>query len=172
MSDEVTNAIERSRTTLVMRDPARPLVWDRLPLPDDARSFFEQVEGGTLLPAVMADGVSFGFEIEPDALMMSINEYFGIPPDDPNLGHCDKCFAFAHQSSDPESAWGIDLNPGSFGRIFSCRMALGEHPQHQAVVVARSLSEWLRFWMNNLSKAAGDWRAIDREPQLGPLKQS
>jgi hypothetical protein len=169
MSDEVSNAINQSRTSLVMRDPSRPFVWNRLSLPDDAREFFERVEGGTLLPTVMADGIAFGFEIEPDALMMSINEYFGIPPGDSTLGHCDKCFAFAHHISDPESVWGIDLNPASFGRIFSCRMALGEHPQHQAFVVANSLSEWLRFWMDNLSKAAGDWRELDKEPQLAPL---
>lgn len=170
MSDAVVNAIEKSRATLVMRDSSCPFVWDRLPLPDDARGFFERVAGGTLLPTTMTDGVLCGFEIEPDALMMSINEYYGIPLADPNLGHCDKCFAFAHHVSDPESAWAIDLNPSSFGRILSCRMALGEHPQHGAVVVANSFTEWLQFWMNNYRDAAGDWRKLDKEPQLAPFK--
>lgn len=155
-----------------MRDPSHPFKWNRLPLPDDVRRFFERVAGGTLLHTTLSDGMSFGFEIEPDALMLSVNEYFGIPPGDPNLVHCDKCFAFAHHINDPESAWGIDLNPASFGRIFSFRIALGEHPQHQAVVVAHSISEWLRFWMDNLSTAAGDWRRLVKEPRLAPLKQS
>lgn len=122
-----------------------------------------------MLPITMDDGISFGFEIEPDALMVSINEHFGIPSGDPALGYYDRCFVFVRASGDPENAWAIDLNQNSFGRIFACRMALGEHPQHGAVVVANSLSEWLRFWSNNLGKAHGNWRELDKEPQLALL---
>lgn len=169
MSDEVVNAINQSKKALIMRPPSHPFVWNRLPLPDDVREFFTQAAGGTLLSARMNDGISFGFEIEPDALMMSINEYYGVPAGDLDLSHCDNCFVFAHHLCDPESASAIDLNPCTFGQIVACRLTMDEHPQHGAVVVAKSFSEWLQFWMNNLHKADGDWRKLAKEPQLALL---
>lgn len=169
MSDAIDEAIALSRASLVLRDPSHPFQWSGQPLPDDVRAFFEQVAGGTLLAKTFDDGIAIGFELEPDALMMSINQYFGIPPGDPTFAHCDQCFVFAHHVSDPESAWGFDLNTATSGRVFACRIALGQHPQHEAIVVAENFDSWLRFWIDNYRNAAGDWRKLAPEPQLARL---
>jgi hypothetical protein len=169
MSDPVDQAIELSRSTLVMRSVERPFTWNRTPLPDDLARFFSQVEGGILLPADYSEGFSFGVEVECDVFEQSINEYYGINAGDPAFAICDLCFLLFRAPDDCELAWGVDLNPAGFGRIFQCRVTMGEHPQDTATVVARSFSEWLTFWIENHKQAGGEWRNVVRETTLGWL---
>jgi len=170
MNPVINESISLSAPHLTLRADPESYQPQRNDLPLDVIHFFVSVAAGILFPHRFDDGEIIGFEIA-DEFGQSINEFCQVPPGDDLLGHWDLCFVLFRSTMDCESVWGIDLNPESFGRIFACRIpfALSEHPQHGAIVVANSFGEWLRFWVDNYRRAAGNWRSLAKEPDLGPV---
>jgi len=170
MNPLIDEAISLSAPQLKLRSDPSTFTLRRNDIPEDVSCFFARVTGGILFPHRFDDGEIIGFEVADD-FGQSINDICLVSPGDACFGHWDLCFVLFRSTMDFESVWGIDLNPRSYGRIFSCRIpfALSEHPQHGATVVARSFGEWLRFWVTNYHKALGDWRSLAKEPDLGPV---
>ncbi len=121
MSQAIDEAIELSRQTLVLRDQSSPFIPPRNDLPEDVVKFMERVADGVLFPIEFEDETD-GFELDSIGFAKSINEFYDIPPGDSTFAYCDLCFVMFRSPVDFESAWGLDLNPGSYGRVFACRM--------------------------------------------------